>query len=100
MIDPKFDEAYLQLGILYAASGDLVRAIPALEKAIEMNPQRGEAHYRLGLAYRRVGEEVKAEQEFRMHEQIEKTQTAAIERQRREVRQFLITLKDQPSAVH
>jgi hypothetical protein len=30
--------------------------------------------------------------------QVEKTETAAIERQRRELRQFLIILKDQPAA--
>jgi len=58
----------------------------------------GEAYYRLGLAYRRIGEESKAEQEFQVYEKVEKTETATIERQRRERRQFLIILKDQPAA--
>jgi hypothetical protein len=51
-----------------------------------------------GLACRRIGEESKAEQEFLVYEKVEKTETATIERQRRELRQFLIILKDQPAA--
>jgi len=47
----------------------------------------GEAFYRLGLAYRRIGEESKAEQEFQVYEKVEKAETATIERQRRELRQ-------------
>ena len=97
-IDPKLGEAYLQLGILYSARGSFEQAIRAYKKAIEASPQVGEAYYRLGLAYRRIGEESKAEQEFQTYEKVEKTESAAIERQRRELRQFLIILKDQPAA--
>jgi len=96
-IDPKLGEAYLQLGILHSERGDFGLAIRDYKKAIEISPQIGEAHYRLGSAYRRIGEESKAEQEFREYEKIEKAETAAIESQRRELRQFLIILKDQPA---
>jgi tetratricopeptide (TPR) repeat protein len=95
-IDPKFGEAYLQLGILHSERGSFEQAIRDYKKAIEASPQLGEAHYRLGLAYRRIGEDAKAEQEFQMYEQAEKAETAAIESERRELRQFLIILKDQP----
>jgi hypothetical protein len=44
-----------------------------------------------------MGEESKAEQEFREYEQMEKAETAAIESRRRELRQFLIILQDQPA---
>jgi tetratricopeptide (TPR) repeat protein len=97
-IDPKLDEAYVQLGVLYATQNDFEQAIRACKKAIEVNPRLGEAHYRLGLAYQRVGEKAKAQQEFQAYEQIQKTEAAAVERQRRELRQFLIILKDQPTA--
>ncbi len=97
-IDPKLDEAYLQLGILHSERGDFEQAIRDYKKAIEVNPQLGEAHYRLGSAYRRIGEESKAEQEFRAYEKIKKAETAAIESRRRELRQYLIILKDQPAA--
>jgi tetratricopeptide (TPR) repeat protein len=94
-IDPRLDEAYLQLGILYSARGDFEQAIRTYKKTIEVNPRLGEAHYRLGVAYKRIGEESKAQQEFELYEQTEKTEAAAVERQRRELRQFVIILKDQ-----
>ncbi len=96
-IDPKLGEAYLQLGILYSERGDFEQAIRAYKKAIEISPRLGEAHYRLSVTYKRIGEEPKANQESQAYEQVEKTEAAAIERQRRELRQFLIILKDQPS---
>jgi tetratricopeptide (TPR) repeat protein len=97
-IDPRLDEAYLQLGILRFARGDFENAIRDYKKAIEINPQLAEAHRQLGLAYQRTGEKVKAQEEFQAYEQAEKAEAAEIERQRRELRQFLIILKDQPAA--
>jgi tetratricopeptide (TPR) repeat protein len=97
-LDPKFGETYLQLGILHSGRGKFEEAIRDYRKTIEVSPQLSEAHYRLGLAYRRVREEVKAQQEFRVYEQMEKAETAAMESQRRELRQFMIILKDQPAA--
>ena len=93
-IDPKCGEAYLQLGTLYATRGETPQAIRAYQKAIEASPQLGEAHYRLGQAYKRNGDATKAQQELRAYEQVEKTQTAEVERQRRDLQQFLVVLKD------
>jgi tetratricopeptide (TPR) repeat protein len=97
--DPKLAEAYVQLGILYSARGSFEQALQSYRKAIEVRPDLGEAHYRLSLAYKRTGEESKAHQELKAYEQIEKTEAAAVERQRRELRQFLIVLKDQPPSL-
>jgi len=92
--DPKLDEAYLQLGALYAARGNSAEAVAAYKKAVEANPQSAEAHYRLALVYKRAGENPKSEQELKLYKQTDKAETAAIEQQRREIRQFLIILKD------
>jgi tetratricopeptide (TPR) repeat protein len=97
-IDPKCGDAYLQLGILSSSQRDLQKAIGFYTKAIDANPQLGDAHYRLGVAYDRVGETDKAKQEFQLHDEIEKQQAAAIESQRREVKQFLVVLQGQPQA--
>lgn len=97
--DPKFGDAYLQLGNLYAEDHNSEKAISLYTKAIEANPQLGEAHYRLGVAYERVGESSKAKAEFQLHDEIEKAQAAAVERQRQEVKQFLVVLQGKP-AVH
>ncbi len=97
-IDPQLGEAYLQLGILYAAQGPPDdRAIAAYRKATEVTPSLSEPHYRLSQLYRRNGETEKAEQEIQLYTQLEKTEADAVERQRREVQQFLIVLKDQPA---
>jgi tetratricopeptide (TPR) repeat protein len=98
-LDPKFGEAFLQLGVLYSAKGDFVRAIGALQKAITAKPELGLAHYRLGQAYKRTGEEAKAQQEFAVYAQCEKTEADARERERRELRQFLVILKDSPTSL-
>jgi tetratricopeptide (TPR) repeat protein len=98
-IDPKFAEAYLQLGIIAADQGETPQAIGALKQAIGANQQLAEAHYRLGLAYKQNGEATKAQQEFQSYEQLSKEESALVERQRRELRQYVITLKDQQSAV-
>ena len=97
-IDPQLGEAYLQLGILHFARGDFDEAIRGYQKAIEINPNLGEAHRQLGLAYQRTGENRKAQQEFRAYERAEETEAADLQRQRRELRQFVIILKDQPPA--
>jgi tetratricopeptide (TPR) repeat protein len=97
-IDPKLDQAYLQLGALHFARGDFKQAIGDYKKAIDVNPQLGEAHRQLGLAFQRMGQKEQAGQEFQAYEQIEKAEAAEIERQRRELRQFLIVLKDHPQA--
>lgn len=96
-LDPRLGEAYLQLGILEAESGEFVGAVGAYQKAIAVAPQLGEAHYRLSLAYQRIGDEAKAHREMQTYKQIEKADADALERQERELRQFLIILKDQPA---
>jgi tetratricopeptide (TPR) repeat protein len=94
-LDSKCADGYLQLGILASSRKDLEHAIGFYSKAIDANPQLSEAHYRLGVAYDRLGESAKATQQFQLHDEIEKSQAAAIEAQRREVKQFLVVLNGQ-----
>lgn len=96
-IDPKCSDAYLQLGVLQSTRRDYAKAIGFYTKAIEANPQMSEAHYRLGVAYDRVGEKEKAKREFQLHDEIEKQQAAAVEKQRREVKQFLVVDGKKPN---
>ncbi len=97
--DPKYGEAYLQLGNLYTGERNYDGAVSFYTKAIEVNPQLSEAHYRLGVVYERTGDPAKAKQEFQLHDELEKVQAAAVERQRQEVKQFLVVLQAKP-AVH
>jgi tetratricopeptide (TPR) repeat protein len=97
-IDPALGESYLALGSLYSAQSDFARAQEVLRKAIGINPNLGEAHRLLGQAYKRTGQEAEAEREFAIFKQCQKTASDALERERREQRQFLVILKDQPTA--
>jgi tetratricopeptide (TPR) repeat protein len=93
-LDSKCSEAYLQLGILAASQRDYDKAIGLYTHAIEADPQLADAHYRLGVAYDRTGQPTKAKQELQLHDRIKQQQAEETERQRREIKQFVI---DQPS---
>jgi tetratricopeptide (TPR) repeat protein len=97
-LDPKFGVAYLQLGILYSDRGDFPKTISAYQRAIEVSPRLEEAHYRLSQTYRRTGEGLKAQQELQLYEQIKKETAGEVERERREIQQFVYTLREPTSA--
>jgi tetratricopeptide (TPR) repeat protein len=96
-IDPNCVDADLQLGILYSSQRNYQKAIDFYMKAIKADPQLAEAHYRLGVAYDRTNEPTKAKQEFGLHDEIEKKQAAAVESQRRKIKQFLVVLQGRPT---
>lgn len=93
---PTFAEGYLQLGIIDAERGEFAKAVDEYKKAVEVNPGMGEAHFRLGQLYKRMGEREKAEREFAAYKEMEKQETAARERERREMQQFLVILENKP----
>lgn len=99
-LDSHFGEAYLQLGIIREQIGDTTAAMKDFRSCISVSPKMGQCHYRLGLLYRRLGQQQQAEQEIQKYEQAQAADTAEIERRRSNLRQFLVVLKDQPSSVH
>jgi len=92
-LDPTLGAGYLQLGVLYSERKDFARAIATYQDAIQASPQLEEAHYRLAQAYKRTGDKVKAEQELQLYNQISKKKDEDVERERRESRQFVYTLR-------
>ena len=96
-LDAKCSDGYLQLGILAASQHNDEKAIQLYSKAVDVDPKLAEAHYRLAVAYERLGEREKAQQEFQLHDEIQKRQAAAVEQERRDVKQFVI-VQGQPAA--
>ena len=97
-MDPKLGEAYLQLGILWSARGDVNKAMANYRKATDANPDLAEAHFRLGQLYRHIGQLSASRQELEKYEELDKAQAAAVEQQRRDLQQFVIVFKE-PAAV-
>jgi Tfp pilus assembly protein PilF len=54
----------LQLGLVALAQNKTQQGIAALEKAVSLDPRLAAAHYRLGLAYQRVGNTAGAKEEM------------------------------------
>jgi tetratricopeptide (TPR) repeat protein len=97
-VKPDFAEVYLQLGMLYNARGEKDAALGAFEKAVRADPNSSRAHYQLSLAYRRSGDAAKADQEMKTCDELKRSEDAALEKERRELRQFVTILKNKESS--
>src|SRR5256885_1365787 len=92
-IEPSFGEVYLQLGMLYNARGKTEAALQEFAKAVRATPQLTVAHYQLSLAYRRSGESGKADEEMKKYEELRRSEEAALEKERKEMKQFVTILQ-------
>ena len=97
-LDGKLGLGYLQLGVLYAESKDVSRAISCYQRAIAAAPRLEEAHYRLAELYRLTGEDGKAREQLRVFAEIKQQNVQEAARDRAEIRQFVYTLRDPNSA--
>jgi tetratricopeptide (TPR) repeat protein len=93
-IDPNMGTAHLQLGALYARRGDEARALAAYEKAVAVSPELEEAHYRLAQTYRRAGKEAEAQRQMQLHTELAAKSKEESDRQRREIQQFVVSMRD------
>jgi tetratricopeptide (TPR) repeat protein len=97
-LDAKLSVAYLQLGIVYSQRRDYSQAIAAYQKAIEVSSDRdetlAEAHYRLAQTYARTGDTAKAQVELKLHADLDKQIKESVDRERREIQQFVVSLQN------
>jgi len=97
-IDPKLAEAHLQLGNLYSDQNKYAQAIPEYTRALELSSDLADAYYRLGQAYVRTGDRDRAQQQFQVYQRLREQHLADLDKQRAEIRQFVYSAKDSPSA--
>jgi serine/threonine protein kinase/tetratricopeptide (TPR) repeat protein len=64
---PKEKGAFVTLGISYSSRGTFDKAIVDLNKALELDPNYGEAHNELGYAYLRMGDYSKAVEHLKIY---------------------------------
>ena len=86
------------MGNLYSDQNKYAEAIPEYERRCELNPDLADAHYRLGQAYVRTGEKDRAQEQFQVYQQLRAQHLADLDKQRAEIRQFVYSAKDGPSA--
>jgi tetratricopeptide (TPR) repeat protein len=93
-LDPSLPEAQLQLGNLYSDQTHYAAAIPYYKRAIALNSDLADAHYRLGQAYVRTNQKDLAQPELALYQQLRAQHLADLDKQRAEVRQFVLSSKD------
>jgi tetratricopeptide (TPR) repeat protein len=96
-LDPHLGDAYLHLGILYSRQNEYPKAISAYQKAVENTPLPADAHYRLAQTYRQTGQQQKASSELDLFTKISQQKTEEAASNRREIGQFVYTLRSQPA---
>jgi tetratricopeptide (TPR) repeat protein len=114
-LEPNFGAAYLQLGIVHTEQKNFPPAVTDYQQALradsslsdskkadfKMTPlEIEETHYRLAQAYRETGETDKAKAELQLYDQISKESAEQAAHQRREIGQFVYSLRDQDSISH
>ncbi len=97
-LDPTLAEAHLQLGNLYSDQNKYAESIPEYVRARELSPDLADVHYRLGQAYVRIGDKDRAQEQFQVYQKIRAQNLAEIDKQRAEIRQFVYSAKNVPSA--
>jgi len=91
--DPKLPEAHLQLGNLTADQGKFAEAIPEYQRALELDNDLADAHYRLAQAYVRTGQKDKAQEQFTTYQTLRAEHLADLDKQRADIRQFVYNEK-------
>jgi len=90
---PNLAEAHQQLGNLYSDQRKYAESIPEYLKARELNPDLADVHYRLAQSYVRTGEKDLAQQELQVYQQLRAQHLSDLDKQRAEIRQFVVSEK-------
>jgi tetratricopeptide (TPR) repeat protein len=97
-LDPKLAEPHVQLGNLYADQHEYAKSIPEYQRALELNPNLPDAHYRLGQDYVHTGDKDRAQAEFDVYQRLRANHLAEVDKERAEVQQFVYSAKANSAA--
>ncbi len=82
---------HLQLGILYNDEHAYESSFAEYQRALQIDANLADTHFRLGRYYLRIGEKAKAQDELSIFEKLQTQHQAGIEKERAEVKQFVIS---------
>jgi tetratricopeptide (TPR) repeat protein len=74
-LDPKLTKGFVELGTLLSDQQRHKEAIPELRRAIELDPNQLQVHYRLAQAYQRTGQKALAAKELEIFERLKASST-------------------------
>lgn len=86
------------MGNLYSDQTQYAESIPEYVRALEINPNLADAHYRLGQAYVHTAEKDKAQEQFEVYQKLRAQHLADLDKQIADIRQFVYSEKDQSAA--
>jgi len=92
-VDPNYSDAYFQLVILYSDQHKYSEAVEQFERALKINPDSANAHYRLGQALARLGNETRAHEEFAVFERLRKSESDETTTKQNQIQQFVYTMR-------
>jgi Tfp pilus assembly protein PilF len=78
---------------LYGEKEELAKAVATLQEAVEFTGLPDEAHLRLAQVYRRMGQTEKSRRESELYEEVSRRKKEKMERERRELGEFVVTEK-------
>jgi tetratricopeptide (TPR) repeat protein len=84
------------LGNLYADQHDYAKSFPEYERAVQLNPNLPDAHYRLGQYYVHAGRKDLAQPEFAAYQRLRAEYLAQLDKEGNEVQQFVSAAKAAP----
>ena len=88
--DPKYAEAYYQMGVLEQARLQWAKSAAALERSIALRPESPEAHYRLSRAYSHLGRRDEAQAEIALNRTYSEQAKTHLDAKMQEVVRFLL----------
>lgn len=97
-LDPSLAEAPLQLGNLYFDHGNYADSIPEYLRALRIDSNLPDAHYRLAQAYVRTGKKDLAQEQLQIYQKQRARHMAELDKQRADIRQFVYSEKKAQAA--
>jgi tetratricopeptide (TPR) repeat protein len=97
-LDRTLAEPLVQLGNLYADQHEYEKSIPEYTRALEIDSNLPDAHYRLGTDYVHLGQKDKAQAEFAVYQKLRARHLAEADKEANDVQQFVYSEKASASA--
>lgn len=91
--DPELAEAHYELGLLLGLQGKWAESARDLEKAVELQPDYAAAHYHLAIAYRRLGQSDKAQEQVRLQQKFSAQQARERDLKLEQIQTLLVTTR-------